>query len=129
MSADKAERRRVQRRPVLDSFSMFVVVPKKGVHRLKVHDISNLGVGFDLDIEGEAFEDFPVKKAEQFELHLYLNQSLYLPLKVEVVRVENAGMVRRIGAEFVDREGNGYKALQAFVQMIDAVVLAGRIGS
>src|ERR1700751_1407622 len=88
------ERRRSKRRPILDTFSLFAVVPKKGVHRLQVHDLSDLGMGFDLDIDGENFDEFPINPKEKLSVHLYLNQSLYLNLEVQVMRIEDARGVR-----------------------------------
>jgi hypothetical protein len=121
------ERRRTQRRPVLDTFSMFVVVPKKGMHRLRVHDISDLGLGFDLDTEGESFEDFKVSPKEKLEVHFYLNQSLYLPLMVEIARLETKNDVRRVGAELVDKSSRGYQAFLSFVKMLDTITGVAKI--
>lgn len=129
MSQSAQERRRSKRRPILDTFSLFCVVPKKGVHRLQVHDLSDLGIGFDLDIEGENFDEFPVKKTENLELHLYLNQSLYLGLPVQVVRLEDANGIRRVGAEFTDRTGAVYKAYAAFLQMLDLLSETAKISA
>jgi len=123
------ERRRSKRRPVLDTFSLFVVVPKKGVHRLQIHDISEAGLGFDLDIEGENFDEFPIRPKEKLDVQLYLNQSLYLDLPVTVARIEDGGGVRRIGAEFSDRGSPGYQGLAAFVKMLDALTETGRISA
>ncbi len=130
MSADQdgrvsKEKRRTKRRPLLESFSMFAVIPRKGVHRLPIYDISDLGVGFDFDIEGESLTDFPVTMGERLELHFYMNQSLYLPLSVQVARVETRGVVRRIGSEFVDKENKNYKAFLSFVHFLDALMDAG----
>jgi hypothetical protein len=119
MPQSPQERRRSKRRPILDTFSLFCVVPKKGVHRLQVHDISDLGLGFDLDIDGESFDEFPVKPKEKLDVQLYLNQSLYLTLKVEVARIEDSRGVRRVGAEFTDKTSNAHKAYAAFLQMLD----------
>src|SRR5579885_2681962 len=96
--ADGAERRRSARQPILDSFSLFVVVPKKGIHRLPIHDVSAEGIGFDLDTEGESPSDFPVKVGETLELRLYLNQSLFLALEAKVMRSQEKDLIRRIGA-------------------------------
>ncbi len=120
------ERRQARRRPIVDSFGMFVVVPSKGVHRLPVHDVSEIGIGFDLDIDGEQASDFPAQRGQKIDIQLYLNQSLYLPLKVSVARVESqeAGC-RRIGAQFEkasEANGKGYPAYRAFVDMIDALL-------
>ena len=123
-----SERRGAQRRPILDSFSFFVVVPKKGDHRLKVNDVSETGLGFDYDIDGESPETFPVKAGEVMDVYLYLNQSLYLPLRVTVARVDDSKVIRRIGAEFVkgSSQALSLNALSAFVQMIDGISEAVR---
>lgn len=119
-------RRGARRRPILDSFSFFVVIPRKGDHRLKVYDVSDSGMGFDFDIEGESPEAFPVKSGEILDLNFYLNQSLYLPLAVKVIRVDDSRVIRRIGSEFRESQGHGYKALLSFLQMIDDVSEAVR---
>jgi len=126
-SVSAIERRRSRRRPVLRTFSIFAVVPRKGVHRLFVHDVSDMGIGFDFDTEGEEHSQSPVVQGDTFELRLYLNQSLYLPLSVQVKRIEDGGAVRRIGAEFNQRDSAGYKAFLAFLHMLDAVVDAAEI--
>ena len=115
------ERRRTKRRPILATFSLFVVVPQKGPHRLSVHDVSDLGIGFDLDTEGEIETDFPLKQGERLQLHFYLNQSLFLPISVQVARLDREGEIRRVGGEIVDKKGKPLEAFQAFIQMLDAV--------
>ena len=123
------ERRRARRRPILNTFSLFVVVPKKGVHRLVIHDVSDLGIGFDLDTEGESQTDFPLTPGEIIDLRLYLNQSLYLPLSVEVVRIEERHLLRRVGAEFSNRSARNHKAFLSFLNMLDEVVDVAKIES
>jgi hypothetical protein len=125
-----AERRQAKRRPVIESFSLFLVVPSKGVHRLRVHDVSEIGIGFDLDLDGESFEEFPVQKGQRIEIQLYLNQSLSLPLSVTVARVQADGTIRRIGAQFekeASENGQGFRAYRAFVDMIDALAEVAEI--
>jgi len=116
---DGADRRKARRRPILDSFSFYVVVPKKGYHRLRVIDVSDSGLGFDFDIAGESPEDFPVKLGEELEVHLYLNQTLFLPMKVRVMRLDDSKAIRRIGAEYVSRETPEHEGLLAVLEMID----------
>jgi hypothetical protein len=123
------ERRRSKRRPILDTFSLFIVVPKKGPHRLQIHDVSDQGLGFDLDIEGESAADFPIKAKESLDVQLYFNQSLYINLQVQVARIEDGGSVRRVGAEFTDRTTAGHKAFASFLQMLDYLVEAAQISS
>lgn len=124
------ERRQAKRRPVIESFSLFLVVPSKGVHRLRVHDVSEIGIGFDLDLEGETFEEFPVQKGQKIDIQLYLNQSLSLPLSITVARVHAEGSIRRVGAQFekdASENGQGYRAYRAFVDMIDALAEVAEI--
>lgn len=119
---DGADRRRATRMAILDTFSLFAVVPSKGPHRLRLNDISDVGVGFDLDIEEESGMDiFQVKPGDRLEIQLYVNQSLYLPLVVDVRRVTQKGGVRSLGAEFTTRGSQGYIALLAFLDMLDAL--------
>ena len=126
MSKD-IEKRKAKRRVMLDSFSFFVVVPKKGTHRLKVEDLSELGLGFCIDESGEAHTDFPVKSGDQLEVNLYLNQSLYLPLRAKVVRVEDRNAVRRVGAELSEKDSGAQKALSHFVSFLDQLIDAAHL--
>jgi hypothetical protein len=115
------DRRGSRRRPILESFSFFVVVPKKGMHRLRVVDLSDTGVGFDYDIIGEMKEAFPVAPGEVFELQFYLNQTLFFPMNVKVARIDDSKVLRRIGAEFTATGTPEHDGLLAVMDMIDKV--------
>ncbi len=115
------DRRGSRRRPILESFSFFVVVPKKGFHRLRVVDLSDTGVGFDYDIVGEMKEAFPVTSGETFELQFYLNQTLFFPMNVKVARIDDSKVLRRIGAEFTATGTPEHHGLLAVLDMIDKV--------
>ena len=115
------DRRGSRRRPILESFSFFVVVPKKGFHRLRVVDLSDTGVGFDYDIVGEMKEAFPVKAGETFELQFYLNQTLFIPMNVKVARIDDSKVLRRVGAEFSVTGTPEHQGLLAVLDMIDRV--------
>lgn len=116
-----AERRRSKRTDLLDTFSLFVSVPKKGPHRLKVYDLSDIGIGFDLDIEEEGMPEFPVESGDSLGLDLYLNQSLSIPLQVVVRRVQVKEGVRRVGAEIASKDTAGASAVRAFLEMLEAI--------
>jgi hypothetical protein len=120
------ERRRSRRRPILSTFSLFIVVPKKGYVRLPVHDLSDLGIAFDIDAGGESPMEFPVKAGEKLDIRFYLNQSLYFPIEIQVVRVEDRPEARRVGAEF-SKESPGYRAFGSFLNMLDTIVDVVRI--
>jgi hypothetical protein len=124
------ERRASKRRPILDSFSFSVSMPRKGPHRLVVSDISELGIGFHADIEGEEHSDFPLKKGDSLEVHLYLNQSLFLPLPVKVARVEERDGLRYVGAELSGgKETKSTRAYHALIQMLDLLGEVAQISS
>jgi hypothetical protein len=127
------ERRRTRRRPIIETFSMFCVVPKKGPYRLAIHDVSDHGIGFNLDMDGEDIQGFALKMGEQLDVHFYLNQSLYLPLSVKVARIEERndgspeqGKVRRIGAE-LDAKDPVHAGFAAFLKMLDAIADVAKI--
>jgi hypothetical protein len=123
------ERRGAKRRPVFESFSLFVVIPKKGGHRLPVRDVSELGLQFDLDTDGESHEDFPMREGETLELEFYLNQTLSLPLTVQAARIQQIDGVRRVGAKLSTPAGAGGVGYLAFLKMLDAVLESARIQS
>ena len=126
MSKDHSEKRRAQRRPILSTFSFFVVAPSKGIHRLAIHDISTLGIGFDFDSLGGG-EDMSIQSGDDLEIHLYLNQSLFIPLQIHVVRAVEGDHVKKIGAEFSDTSTKSYQALVTLCEMLDQLDDAAHI--
>lgn len=125
----KSERRHTHRRTIMETFNFFVVVPKKGSYRLPVHDLSEDDIGFDLDIEGETPNHFSIEIDEVIDLHLYLNQSLYLPLKIKVARIKEKNQVRRIGATFCEEASAARKACVGMLQVIDQLMNIAKITS
>jgi hypothetical protein len=119
VSSQGIERRRARRRPILATFSVHLVIPKKGLYKLTVHDLSELGIGFDIDVEGESAADFPVAIGNVIETRLYLNQSLFIPLSIRVARVEEQRIVRRVGAEFQNQLSTDFKAFLALLSFLD----------
>jgi hypothetical protein len=113
------DRRKSERRPIVDSFSIFVMIPAKGSYQLRVHDLSEEGIGFDFDEEGENFQEFPIHVGDQIDLHLFLNQSLSIPLRVKVTAVRLEGRQRKIGAELMTQMSTGGQAIQIFLKLID----------
>ncbi len=114
-----SERRAFRRRPLLETFSFFISLPQKGSYRLTAHDISEQGMGFDFDIAGEDLGGHAVQPGDLIEVHLYLNQSLSIPLMLRVIRVQVESLKRRVGAEFQPKASPGYKAFLSFLQFVD----------
>ena len=118
----EVERRRAKRIPILASFSISLVVPKKGMHRLGIYDVSENGIGFILNIDEEFSRPSPTQLNESLEINLYLNLSLFLPLSVRVVRIDDAQTgERRIGAEFENRTSESFMAFLAFLAFLDKI--------
>jgi hypothetical protein len=115
------ERRKAKRRPILEAFSFFVVVPKKGMMKLMVADVSESGLGFNYDVGGENFTSFPVDKNETLDVNFYLNQTLYIPLKIKVMRIEDVAGVRRVGGEFMGTGLAPHRGLLAVLEMVDRI--------
>jgi hypothetical protein len=115
MSSSYTEKRRAKRRGILDRFSFYISIPKLGHSRHKVKDISELGIGFELDTLGE----FKLKKGEICELQFYLNQSLFLPLHIEVVRELDESALQEVGAVFVNVDTPAHQTFNTLVKLVD----------
>ena len=109
------DRRKSKRREILEHFSFYIQIPKLGPARHRVHDVSELGIGFIIESLGV----FKLAMDEKCELHLYLNQSLYLPLKIQVMRQEEHGETQHIGAVFLDTQSNQYQTFLSLVKFLD----------
>ncbi len=118
------ERRRSRRIRILETFSLAVVVPAKGIMRLPIEDLSDVGIGFQIDDEIFSEEEFKIQKGDVYQLQVYLNQSLGVPIQAKVMRVTTKKKNRIIGAEFVDDQSKALEALHHFVKMLDAATEA-----
>ena len=115
-SGNGLERRRVKRREILERFSFYICVPKLGYTRHKVNDVSELGIGFILETLGE----FSLNQDEVCDLQFYLNQSLYLALKIKVVRAMTLPEARQeVGAVFVETENSIHQTFLSLVTLVE----------
>jgi hypothetical protein len=126
----KAERRRARRRPVLETFSLGAAIPTLGPHRLEVEDLSEIGIG--IRVESEVFEDGNVPQiqaGELLELNLYLNRSLFIPLRLKVARVVEISHKRQIlvGGDFEESSEGAIAAIESFLSVLDVLVDAVRM--
>jgi hypothetical protein len=122
MSIQGVERRRSRRIPLLETFSLFVVVPSKGSHKLPAYDVSREGLSFAYDLEEESPDDSPLNQGEIIDIYFYFNQSLYIPLKVKVVQVKNDLDQRQVGALIQNQASKNYKGYLAFVQLFEGLI-------
>ena len=111
-----SERRKSKRREILENFSFYIQIPKLGTARHRIHDISEFGIGFNVESLGGVFT---LSNDEKLELHLYLNQSLFLPLKIQVARQEQKKETQHVGAVFLDTQSNQYQTFLSLVKFLD----------
>jgi len=113
---NSTERRKSRRREILENFSFYIQIPKLGPARHRVHDVSERGIGFIVESLGGVFT---LAKDEKVDLHLYLNQSLFLPLKIQVARQEEKNDTQEVGAVFLDTQSNQYQTFLSLVKFLD----------
>lgn len=111
------ERRQVRRTILSEFIGALAVVPKKGLVKVHLYDISENGLAFDVDADAGHFA-----LNEEVAMRVYLNQQTYFPF---VVTIQN---LRRIGDENVFRHGGNFvkgsindEALHHFVKFIETV--------
>lgn len=110
------ERRRDRRRPILESFSMFVSFPERGFTKLPMHDISEVGIAFF------AQEVLEFKSGEVVQGQVYLNQSLSIPCLGRVVRVlqsRRGDDMQEVALEFHDLKHPGVMVMTDFLKFLD----------
>jgi hypothetical protein len=113
-----AEERRKVKRTILSEFvGAMALVPRKGLLKVTIYDISEDGLAFDIEDEAGHF-----KNGEEVAMRVYLNQHTYFPF---IVTVQN---IRQMGDEKVYRHGAGFvkgtindEALHHFVKFIETV--------
>jgi hypothetical protein len=110
------ERRKAKRRQILEHFSFYIQIPKLGPARHQVLDLSEFGIGFSVESLGGVFT---LNHDEKVDLHLYLNQSLFLPLKIQVMRQIQSPETQQVGAVFLDTKSNQYQTYLSLVKFLD----------
>jgi hypothetical protein len=114
VSSNKIERRKTVRKQVFESFQVFLVIPKSGLRKIHLKDLSTAGVGFYAE-PSDRFRDGSV-----IDCFFYLNPSLKLPLSLKAVHVttEDDGRIR-VGCEFRDTNSKSFGAYVAFLDLMD----------
>jgi hypothetical protein len=111
------EERRKGRRTVLTSFiGAFCVVPRKGLMKVTLHDVSEEGLSFDVDMKSG---QFPV--GEEIAMRVYVSQESYFTIsaKIQNVRAEEEEVYRH-GALFAKSSASD-QAIHYFVKFIEHV--------
>ncbi len=111
------ERRQVRRTILTEFVGAYIVVPERGLQKVALYDISDNGLGFDLDLAEGA-----LRVGEEIAMRVYLNHQTYFGF---IARVSNE---RQIDEEGVHRHGVSFvkgtvndEALHHFVKFIETV--------
>src|ERR1035437_2399629 len=111
------ERRKVKRTLLSEFVGAFVLIPRKGLLKVTLYDISENGLSFDMVEDSGHFS-----MNEEVAMRVYLNQQTYFPFVVKVQNLRNIDdeNVFRHGVNFVKGTIND-QALFHFVKFIETV--------
>jgi hypothetical protein len=118
------EKRKASRIQVIDSFSVFLVIPELGPYKNKISDLSEIGIGFESE---NIHTDLEPEK--ELSVQLYLNQTLYLPLKLKIARTIKKEDLIIYGAEFMGGEKKSLEALKHFTNVLNCLEGIAEIGN
>lgn len=117
------ERRAVRRTILTEFVGVFVVVPKLGLQKVNLYDVSENGLAFDFPaLEGK------FKVGEEVAMRVYLSQKNYFPFIVKINNLRSIfdEGVSRHGASFVKNTVND-EALKYFVKFIECVSISAQL--
>lgn len=114
------ERRQVKRTILNEFIGAMALIPRKGLLKVTIYDISENGLAFDIHREAGHFA-----LGEEVAMRVYLNQETYFPFVVTIqnIRAMPDDPVYRHGANFVKGSINN-EALHHFVKFIETVSAA-----
>lgn len=112
-----AERRRYDRRVILDTFHVFMCIKERGLGKFYLRDISENGFAFEVEDPQSYAQD------QLHDCRFFINPGLSLPLKVRVAYISRHegkdGSTGRIGAEIVRVSPKVKDVYQQFVKLLD----------
>lgn len=112
------QERRIVKRTILTEFiGAFTIVPERGLIKVSLHDISDNGIAFNMDLTTGRF-----RVGEEIAMRVYLNHTTYFPFTAKVSNsrvLEDEGVIR-YGANFEKGTINDV-ALHHFIKFIETV--------
>lgn len=119
----KEERRQVKRTILTQFVGTFAIVPGSGLVKVIMYDVSDNGLGFDVE---EKFGRF--KQGDEIALRIYLNNQTYFPFfaKVNHCRFIAEEGVYRHGSQFIAGSVND-EALHHFIKFMETVSTSLRV--
>ena len=112
-----SERRRVRRTILSEFLSAFVLVPRRGLMKVNLYDISENGLAFETDLEAGRFQ-----AGEELAMRVYLSNDTYFAFTIDVANVREIGdeSTYRHGAVF-RKDSMNQEALTHFVRFVESV--------
>lgn len=113
--ARKVERRKHVRKEVLDTFQVFISIPKLGPQKIYLKDLSKGGISFSSELKSELDEK------QKYNIFFHINPSLKLPLQVEIKNISKSRSASvRVGCQFFKTTSSGaYKSYLKFIDLLD----------
>ena len=103
------ERRKAERRQVLDSFQVFLTFPGKSQRRIVIKDLNALGFGFLSETV-----DY-LEEASVLDCFFHINPGLKFPLQVKIAHTKEGFT----GCEITEKTNVAYKTYLKFVALLD----------
>jgi hypothetical protein len=119
------ERRKVKRTILTEFIGACVVLPQDGLCKVALYDVSEDGIGFDIDSSQGRFN-----VGEEIAMRVYLNHQTYFPFVVKITNsrvIEDEGVVRH-GTSLVGGTVND-EALYHLIRFIETVSASLRTDS
>jgi len=109
---NKTEERVAVRRDILDTFRIFLTMPHLGLRKITICDLSLMGISFESEPGMELVEGSALK------CYLHLNESIRIPLMVNIVHIADDCGYTRAGCEIIDKQSSAYNAYGNFVELL-----------
>jgi len=108
--------RRYRRRIIVEDYlSLCITIPLlEGRESIKVLDINEYGIKLRLDDKDKTFV------GERMSARFYISESLFLPIELEVLRIDDPGAVACV---YVEPSAGAVKALEHLVGFIEIALI------
>jgi len=101
-------RRKFQRVPIQDLFTLFILFPVISESKVKIIDLSESGLKFQSIVANN------IQMGDLIKAHLHINERLYLLLELKIIRVENDSA----SCEFIRQTEKGIEALYSLINFL-----------
>lgn len=120
---EKVERRLTERRKILSTFWVSLVIQTQGEHCLEVQDLSEEGIKFIIPSCVMSFAQAIVLQPERiFRCHFYINPSFFIPLEIKIIWTQAKKEFTEIGAQFLETKSGNFEIFLSFIRFLDCAI-------